>query len=468
MHPKWERVLADLWKVSRFASYFYQGVALVETSSVPTLALGIAGQFPTLFYSASFVDELEAPELMGLLVHELLHVAFSHDHRSLKDNEPGMQNLAQDMVVNSYLEDHASRFFSGEGEVRLPDGLPVIPKDFFEETGNPDPTWEEVHLWFGRRGPKEVREFSDAVRAMFRDLKELAKSRANDTDTGLSVPIADLDSEDPTSQPDLSGIQLSQENNALPTGTHLFQDAQEVKKLGSHLVRTLERGAPDPGLGQDRLFEAVSRIIGDIRIFRNPSWEKKVKSLLDRTARSNRWEYRRSRFSRRHFAEGIYATGRSLANKERLTVAIDVSASMTSRPGELEAAFGVLDHLAGDFAITLLCVDEALFVPRLNADPTKPKRLQTTTRLRLYKKGDWKHLATGNSGTTFFAPLFNSWMRGHAEQLLVVTDGDIHDLAALRPYPRTLWLVSESRKTPFSPGFGEVAPIPQRRQGGGA
>ena len=86
-------------------------------------------------------------ELIGLLVHEMLHVVLGHDHRAAGPaGNAYLRNLAQDMVINSYITGARRTFFSkGSGaggpahELVLPHGLPVVPAAFIAETGIPDP-----------------------------------------------------------------------------------------------------------------------------------------------------------------------------------------------------------------------------------------------------------------------------------------------------------------------------------------
>ncbi|HPO46515.1 MAG TPA: hypothetical protein PK875_12045, partial [Spirochaetota bacterium] len=71
-----------LWGRSRFVSYFYQAVDFVENRCVPTLALEYAGEGAVLYYNREFVERSHVEDLIGLLVHELLHVVHNHRHRA--------------------------------------------------------------------------------------------------------------------------------------------------------------------------------------------------------------------------------------------------------------------------------------------------------------------------------------------------------------------------------------------------
>jgi hypothetical protein len=57
-------------------------------------------------------------------------------------------------------------------------------------------------------------------------------------------------------------------------------------------------------------------------------------------------------------------------------------------------------------------------------------------------------------------------MRGHKEQLIVITDGYIYDLDRLEKYHNTLWLISEERDEPFVPPFGKAVRIATSRPAG--
>ncbi|MDY0163963.1 DUF2201 family putative metallopeptidase [Desulfobotulus sp.] len=460
-HPAWEAVLEDLWRQSRFTSYFYQSVQFTETSTVPTLALSMGGMRPVLLYHPDFVDSQDKESLKALLVHELLHLVHGHDHRHLKDHEPYLQNLAQDMVINSFLRRRSAHFFScAHGtatDLRLPADLPGIPDAFFEETGESDPSWERVYQWFGRRGPEALRVFSDAVRDMFRDLKKPPQKKAPHTGPCHVTDSSEPDAENPDLIPE--GLCLvDKKGKALPTGTHLFLGTLEKRQLQSQIRRIMDLAKDDPLTATDRVFEALSRMMESIEKLGPLPWERRLRSLLDRNTHSNEWLYTKSRFNRRYLPHGIYTSGRIFREKELLTVCVDVSSSMTTTPGEMARAFAVVESLLDRFRVNLLCVDEKVFIPRIRRE--KMEREEQWARPYFYKKGDWKHLETGNSGTTFFAPLFNAYMRNHKELLLVLTDGHIHDMGKLNPYPATLWLISSGRREAFHAPFGKALILP--------
>lgn len=136
---------------------------------------------------------------------------------------------------------------------------------------------------------------------------------------------------------------------------------------------------------------------------------------------------------------------------------MDVSGSVIMTPGRIEKAFGAIESLLAHYRIHLMCMDEDLFVPRKREGCFVSSDDVSTPYV--YQKGDWRHLRTGTSGATFFAPLFNTHMPGHKEPLVVITDGEIFDLDRLAPYTPTLWAVLDNLPVPFKPPFGEVGVI---------
>ena len=138
-------------------------------------------------------------------------------------------------------------------------------------------------------------------------------------------------------------------------------------------------------------------------------------------------------------------------------MAVDVSGSMVMTPSDIETAFGVIEQLMGKYRINLVCLDEEYFVPERKGDNLVASG--NPGRPFMYRRGDWRLIKTGSGGTTFFAPLFSRYMKGHREMLLVITDGYIYDLERLRRYTPTIWVISESRQDPFHPPFGQSVKV---------
>lgn len=462
-----ELILESLWKKSRFTSYFYQGVDLIEESSIPTLALGLYTSKLTLFYNSDFISSLTDEELTGLLIHEMMHIVLNHDHRGFTDGDIYMQNLAQDMVINSYLVENSKTFFSkknqyqNETEVILPFGLPVIPEQFFTETSIIDPIWEEVYRWLKLQPEDELKNF---------------KFNAQDNkNPGISIPgktsidqmkeeLENLDlsyntapKEKYTGFKNMTGLMFHKNDGEhVPTGIHIMNKKTDLNILNAKLDHFMTVAKKDETCSNERIFNDITSLINGPQKT-DLSWSEKIKSIVDITAQSNEWEYSYHRFNKRYFSQGIYAPGRSFMDKEAITVIVDVSGSMVMKPGDIEAAFGIIEDLLSKFKIYLLCIDETLFIPERRDNVFI--RSEKNSKPYEYKKGDWKYLRTGSSGTTYFTSLFNNYMDNHTELLIVITDGFIYDIDRLKKYNNTLWLISEHRSEPFRPPFGKSIKI---------
>jgi len=242
------------------------------------------------------------------------------------------------------------------------------------------------------------------------------------------------------------------DGNELPTGIHLLRNHDYRNQMDAKKKQLITLPDRDLQCREERIYQDLKTIISGTRAVDTSGWQAQIKSIVDYSSQSNEWTYTYGRFNRRYFTQGIYAPGRIFMERQYITVAVDVSASMVMTPGDLEAAFGVLEELSGKYVINLVCLDEDLFVPEKQGDRFVRS---SSGRPYIYRRGDWRYIKTGSSGTTFFAPLFNQYMKHHREMLLVITDGYIYDLPELHRYSPTLWLISSGRHEPFAAPFGQ-------------
>ncbi|TAL38422.1 MAG: hypothetical protein EPN93_04765 [Spirochaetes bacterium] len=471
-----ESALERLWRRSRFTSYFFQSLQAREENALPTIALAVHRSRAVLLYNASFIERLTTDELIGLLAHEMLHVVLAHDHRAPPGADARLQNIAQDMVVNSYLAAHRTRFFSRQGAyeaatpaLELPEGLPAVPAAFTRDTGIQDPSWEDVYRWLLAQKRSSVSEYMDGFQAGDAAPAGSERATADSLRRVLRNPLQIPGDELPAEQfslGELRGIEFrNRDEDPLPTGVHLFHGDRDLASLSAQRDRVIAMASADEECREERSCHEIKGIINRVAEVDISSWRKQLRSIIDYSSQSNEWVYTYGRFNRRYFAGGIYAPGRNFREQERITVAVDVSASMVMRPEEIEAAFGVIEELLGKYRINLVCIDENLFIPEKRGERFKgspdPKKAY------FYKKGDWRYLETGSSGTTFFAPLFNEYMHGHDELLIVITDGEIYDIRKLRRYAPTVWVLPERRRAAFDPPFGRTVIVKTAAQGRG-
>lgn len=444
----WDAALTELWKRSRFTSYFYQMVTFAEEESLSTLALSVRAGRVTLLYNKAFSEGLTFEEQIGLLVHEMMHGVFGHDHRGFRDEHPYLQNMAQDMVINSWMDDHSAAFFStGDHTLRLPAGLPRIPVEFFTKTGEADPSWESVYRYLKTDEPTIMGDFAEGLKDNFRSGGSQDRTEKSEATDIPSRPGEDVSK--PEGEWCLSGGQGQQ----LPTGVHQMEDASAAVRIQKNLREALKLSGQDFKARDERLVQEISALIERVAKVDTAPLKRKIRTIVDRGTPSREWEYSAARFNRRYFTEGIYSAGRHYVDKKLLTVVVDLSASMVTRPEYIEEAFGAVEALLDGYRINLLCIDETLFVPEKQGE--RFVKGGNDTRICTYRRGDWRLIRSGNSGTTFFSPLFNGYLKNHQEMVVVITDGEIYDMERLAPYHRTLWLLPSNAMSFHAP-FGDV------------
>ncbi len=463
MNERLESVLESLWRKSRFVSYFYQSVHFIEDETIPTLALRVNESRLSLYYSPSFLEGLSQDEVTGLMVHEMLHLVLNHDHRAFPEEDLYLQNISQDMVINSYLAGARKTFFSRKDgtvpavELHLPAGLPRVPGDFIKDTGVTDPSWEELYRWLKRQPRRSLTEYCSGVDASPGVTGPGAENRSESLNRAFNFnPLLDGRSDMNTiSFGDMKGLVFTDDlDSVIPTGVHLYHDRNSRMVIDARKTNIISLADRDRECAEERAYQDIKGIIERIQEIDTAPWERQLKSIVDFSAQSNEWTYTYGRFNRRYFAQGFYSPGRVFKEQELITVAVDVSGSMVMTPSDIEGAFGVVEQLMGKYRVHLLCLDEDLFVPEKRGDVLGASK--TPGKPFVYRRGDWRFIKTGSGGTTFFAPLFNRHMKGHREMLLVITDGYIYDLEGLRRYTPTIWVISESREDPFHPPFGQA------------
>jgi len=470
MHIKWENILKALWEKSRFTSYFFQSVSFHEDEAISTLGLMVSDARFTLLYNSDFIEAHHEEELTGLLVHEMMHVLLNHDHRALPGEDSFLQNLAQDMVINSYIIGHEKTFFSRTGRdirdepsVILPGELPTVPKMYYAESDEKitDPSWEKVYEWLKKKHDTQNNihieddpPLPGAALSGAGEWFELGVSR-KDVSRGDEVVHGFRE--------DREGLVFrNSKNTPLPAGVHFLERSGSRISAQSAMKRVIHFAGHDETCRAERIYQELALLLTGIGKVGARHFLHQLKMFLSQASQGDTWAYSASRFNRRYLGAGIYAPGRHYHKKKLVTVAVDVSGSMVANPSRLENAFGAIEAILDAYEIQLLCIDETLFVPRKRGQ--LPFSQEVPRASCLYQKGDWRYLKSGSNGATFFGPLFNSFMRRHNEPLVVITDGEIFDLDRLNPYIPTLWVVPDNRSGSFAPPFGNVSVIDENGQ----
>jgi len=126
-------------KLYPFWAYLVMHMECVEdkTGLIPTAGVKMNSKY--IYYNAEFIDSLDDDELIGLLCHEVMHVAFEHPNRCRK-RDPNRWNIATDVWINGTLQAESITLpkcglLPSNDEYTFTDGktLDTITKRFAEE-----------------------------------------------------------------------------------------------------------------------------------------------------------------------------------------------------------------------------------------------------------------------------------------------------------------------------------------------
>lgn len=108
------RALADLQKAQPFFAHLAMGLQPKNTPSISSAGVDAKGR---MYYNEDFVMKQSIDEVMGLICHEVLHVALIHMQR-IGDRNHLISNVSQDVVVN-YAVARAGLKLPKEGVVKI-------------------------------------------------------------------------------------------------------------------------------------------------------------------------------------------------------------------------------------------------------------------------------------------------------------------------------------------------------------
>lgn len=94
----------DLMLLEPFYGLFLMSLHRMWSNQVPTAGVALKDINYKLYVNPEFWDKLSSDHRMGLLKHELLHIAFFHltDYEDLRDKR--IANIAMDLEINQYID----------------------------------------------------------------------------------------------------------------------------------------------------------------------------------------------------------------------------------------------------------------------------------------------------------------------------------------------------------------------------
>lgn len=252
----------------------------------------------SIFFAPKFAQQLDFEEFVGVLVHEVLHMALLHLPRR-EERKPRRWNIAADMVINEILDEEG--FVLPAGPVRFPENKPEWKGKSVEEV------YELIK-----------RDSSDwTIHESWIDLEERQQGRQRGDDS-------------------------EQQSNA----EQQSDKAKKWKQISSHWKQVVRRAHQAQRMsGQGSLAKGLKRRIDKVTRpqigWRRALWRFLVKTPVDF-----------DQFDRRYIHRGLYLKALQ-ADALNLYVAIDTSASIADEHiqmfmGELSGILRSYPHIQAE------------------------------------------------------------------------------------------------------------------------
>lgn len=264
-----------------------------ENAGMKTVGVNAKGE---LFYYKDFVDRLSLSETIGVLCHEVLHVALLHPLRRGSRHKV-IANVAQDIVVNMIVS-RTALYDRSDVEMSLPDG--TIPVDVSDDSSEFD--IGDTHILIERVSEKNWEQIYDEI------VEQLHK-----------------DGKSPQSQ-SREGIGFDEHFDGSGDGGNEQFSEQEVRAL-EQKWRSVLADAANYAKQQGKLPGGMDRIIDDIL---NPKvrWKQLLLQYIKPYINPVDWSYQKPH--KKSKVVGVYMPN---VRKERIDieVVVDTSGSISSR-----------------------------------------------------------------------------------------------------------------------------------------
>lgn len=102
-HESLSKISKDLMLKEPYYGFFLLMLNKIWSKKVPTAGVSKSGINYQLYIGEEFWEKLSAEHRLGLLKHELLHIAFGHLGIYFKFSNKKLANVAMDMEINQYI-----------------------------------------------------------------------------------------------------------------------------------------------------------------------------------------------------------------------------------------------------------------------------------------------------------------------------------------------------------------------------
>ena len=358
----------------------------------------------SIYYNKKFFNDLSLSEIVFVLCHEVLHVAFDHlGRRSHRD--PEYWNMANDYVINDML--------MVEKIGTMPTKAVEDPKERGKETSQRVGLYNaKYHGWSSEK--------------VYEDLKKRQVKKELTLDVHLELGN--------------DGKKKSDNNGGNEPGMTVEISEEDLKKIREDMrARVIQAAQAAQAAG--KLPASIARMVNDL-VDPVIDWRELLKQNIQSCITDDfSWQ----RPNRRHMYGGIFMPTLKKDETVDLAVAVDMSGSITNDMANdfLSEIHGIMTSYP-DFKISVLCFD------------TKPYGYEEFTP---DNSDDLLSYECKGGGGTDFNAFWDYWKEHDIEpkKAVIFTDGYPNGDWGPPNYCDTLWIVTEGQKTRIVPPFGEYA-----------
>ena len=407
----------DLMLKEPYYGFFLIMLNKLWSKKLPTAGVGKNGINYQLVVNPDFWEDLTEQHRLGLLKHELLHIAFGHLTTVFKFSDRKMANIAMDMEINQYID--ASWLPGGELSPDQFKQLKETVKAELEKAKENNATQEEL-LAISKKLPARgimIDDYAElnldrkaGARYYYEKLKE-AKDEKDQNGTSGSPDFDDLcdqmDSGDGDSIPDHS---TWDEFENLSEAEQKLIEKQLQKVLGDAKEQTVRKRGSVPG-------EIEGVIVIEEIVAAKFDWRGYIRRFTGISTKVFTKKIRRK--ENRRFSDN---PGLKIKMKQHMLLAIDTSGSVSNE--ELLEFMNEIHHIyKAGVDITIIQCDTSI------------------RSIEAYRgKNDLK--VQGRGGTEFDPVLdyYNENSKKYTS-LVYFTDGECD--ANVKPKGNVLWVISE-------------------------
>jgi len=417
-----KRIRVQLQRKNPFFAYLSMSLKPIESVRVTqTMGVDIYGN---LYYNPKFVEDLQEDELMGVMIHEILHLALLHIIRT-GDRNQKIKNISDDIVVNQLIKDN---------KFVLPKGV------LWSDENNDIEIFNKKILAVNTKTSEEIydelydelkNQLKQAIKSGKLKMKADGSGECGDGDgDGIEIEIDDYElegssNEDTDVDGNSTGIgKVGNIDNHIKGDMKGMSNEEKKKKEKEWLDKVQEAYIGSKMVGKVPV--GIERVIGQLHESRI-NWKALLLRYIESYICS---DYTYSRCSKKSISSGFFMPD-TIKERVEVAVAIDVSGSIGTE--ELNDFVSEIVGIARAFRNKLKMT---LFTHETNMVDEWSIENGSVEKIKQIK-------IKGGGGTSFITP-YDEFMKKHknTKYLVWLTDG-YGDTLSKRTIP-IIWCLSKN------------------------